>query len=49
LRQIILSWLYLRARICREGSMMPPRRRSTKWRVDSATGHTHTQKHNRRA
>jgi hypothetical protein len=36
LRQIILSWLYLRARICREGSMMPPRRRSTRCSVDSA-------------
>ena len=35
LRQIILSWLYLRARICRLGSMMPPRRRSTRCSVDS--------------
>jgi hypothetical protein len=36
LRQIILSWLNLRARICSDGSMMPPRRRSTRWSVDSA-------------
>ena len=36
LRQIILSWLCLRARICREGSMMPPLKRSTRWSVDSA-------------
>ena len=33
--QIILSWLYFLARICRDGSMMPPRRRITKWRVES--------------
>ena len=35
LRQIILSWLYLRARICSDGSMMPPRRRRTRWSIDS--------------
>jgi hypothetical protein len=35
LRQIILSQLYLEARALREGSMIPPRRRRTKWRVDS--------------
>lgn len=34
--QIILSWLYFLARICRDGSMMPPRRRITRWRVESA-------------
>ena len=37
LRQIILSQLYLEARMRRLGSIMPPRRRSTRWRVDSAT------------
>ena len=53
LRQIILSQLYLEARMRRLGSIMPPRRRSTRWRVDSATqshimqgsdsgAHTHT-------
>ena len=36
LRQIILSWLNLRARSASDGSMMPPRSLSTKWRVDSA-------------
>lgn len=36
LRQIILSQLYFWASCLREGSMMPPRRRSTRWRVDSA-------------
>ena len=35
-RQIILSWLYFLARICRDGSMMPPRRRITMCRVESA-------------
>ena len=30
LRQTILSWLYLRASTRREGSMIPPRRRSTR-------------------
>ena len=35
LRQIILSWLYLRARICSDGSMIPPRRRRTRCSVDS--------------
>ena len=34
--QIILSWLYFLAKICRDGSMMPPRRRITRWRVESA-------------
>ena len=34
-RQIILSQLYLEARALREGSMIPPRRRRTRWRVDS--------------
>lgn len=34
-RQIILSWLYFLAKAIREGSMIPPRRRSTKCRVDS--------------
>ena len=33
---IILSWLYLRAKICREGSMMPPRSRMTRCSVESA-------------
>ena len=42
LRQIIFSWLYLRARACSEGSMIPPRRRSTRWRVDSAGKATST-------
>lgn len=36
-RQIILSWLYFLARICRDGSIMPPRSRSTRCRVDSAS------------
>ena len=40
LRQIILSQLYLEARMRRLGSIMPPRRRSTRCRVDSAT-HSH--------
>ena len=35
LRQIILSWLNFLARICSEGSMMPPRSLSTRCRVDS--------------
>lgn len=35
LRQIILSQLYFWASCRREGSMMPPRRRSTRCRVDS--------------
>merc|ERR1712106_1149380 len=35
LRQIVLSQLYFCARTRSEGSMTPPRRRSTKWRVDS--------------
>ena len=35
LRQMSLSWLYFLARASREGSMIPPRRRSTKSRVDS--------------
>ena len=34
-RQTILSQLYFDARALREGSMMPPRRRRTRWRVDS--------------
>ena len=34
--QIILSWLNFLARICREGSMMPPLSLSTRCRVDSA-------------
>ena len=34
-RQTILSQLYLDARALSEGSMMPPRRRRTRWRVDS--------------
>ena len=33
--QISLSWLVFLARICREGSMIPPLRRSTKCKVDS--------------
>ncbi len=36
LRQIILSWLNLRASSASDGSMMPPRRRSTRCSVDSA-------------
>lgn len=36
LRQMTFSQLYLRARACSEGSMMPPRRRSTRCSVDSA-------------
>jgi len=35
LRQIIFSQLYLEARALRVGSMTPPRRRRTRWRVDS--------------
>ena len=35
-RQIILSWLNFLARICRDGSMIPPRRRITRCRVESA-------------
>lgn len=35
LRQIILSWLYLRAKAIKEGSMIPPRSLSTRCRVDS--------------
>lgn len=35
LRQIIFSQLYFWASCLREGSMMPPLRRSTRWRVDS--------------
>lgn len=38
LRQIILSQLYFWASCLREGSIMPPRRRSTRWRVDSIGG-----------
>ena len=34
--QIILSWLNFLARICSEGSMMPPLNLSTKCNVDSA-------------
>lgn len=37
MRQIILSQLYFWASWRREGSMMPPRRRSTRCRVDSET------------
>ena len=37
LRQIILSQLYFCASILKLGSMMPPRSRNTKCRVDSAT------------
>ena len=40
LRQIILSQLYFEARMRRLGSIIPPRRRSTRCRVDSAT-HSH--------
>lgn len=36
-RQTILSQLYFDARALREGSMMPPRRRRTRWRVDSCS------------
>ena len=36
LRQTFFSVLYLRARTKREGSMIPPRSRKTKCRVDSA-------------
>lgn len=36
-RQIILSQLYFEARALREGSMMPPRRRRTRCRVDSCS------------
>lgn len=35
LRQIILSQLYFWASCLSEGSMIPPRRRRTRWRVDS--------------
>lgn len=35
MRQIILSQLYFWANCRREGSMIPPRRRSTRCRVDS--------------
>jgi len=38
MRQIFLSQRYLRASTRSEGSMIPPRRRSTKWSVDSARG-----------
>ena len=42
-RQIIFSQLYLRARTARDGSITPPRRRSTKWSVDSYPHCTHGQ------
>ncbi|KAL4911309.1 hypothetical protein BDW74DRAFT_142752 [Aspergillus multicolor] len=32
---MFFSQLYLEARALREGSMIPPRRRRTRWRVDS--------------
>ncbi|KAI9375681.1 hypothetical protein BJX61DRAFT_493207 [Aspergillus egyptiacus] len=32
---MFFSQLYLEARAFREGSMIPPRRRRTRWRVDS--------------
>jgi hypothetical protein len=35
LRQIVLSQLYFEARALSEGSIIPPRRRRTKWSVDS--------------
>ena len=40
LRQIILSWLNLRASRASDGSMMPPRSRSTRWSVDSVCAET---------
>ncbi len=43
--QIILSQLYFCANILREGSMIPPRRRSTKCRVDSAQKEQRTSLH----
>jgi hypothetical protein len=36
LRQIIFSWLYFLAKAINEGSMIPPRSRNTKCKVDSA-------------
>lgn len=39
LRQIILSQLYFWASCLRDGSMIPPRRRSTRCRVDSDKGY----------
>jgi hypothetical protein len=36
LRQIIFSWLYFLAKAINEGSMIPPRNRNTKCKVDSA-------------
>lgn len=41
LRQIIFSQLYFWASCLRDGSMMPPLRRSTRWRVDSENKHKH--------
>jgi hypothetical protein len=36
LRQIIFSWLYFLAKAINDGSMIPPRKRNTKCKVDSA-------------
>lgn len=41
LRQIIFSQLYFWASCLRDGSMMPPLRRSTRCRVDSDRNHKH--------
>jgi hypothetical protein len=35
LRQIFLSWLDFLAKTIKDGSMMPPRKRKTKCKVDS--------------
>jgi len=43
LRQIILSQLYFCANMRSDGSMIPPRRRSTRCRVDSDNDKTHKQ------
>ena len=49
LRQMTLSWLYLRASTISDGSMMPPRRRRTRCSVDSVSSGRQQGEHSARA